>query len=366
MSGFGRVLALTALSVLFASSCERPETTASQLPAAATPPQPADEADPAAFSYGASLGSPSFSPVARIESSEPFLLSVLAGPRGIAFSAESGEAPAAAFGDTEGAAGFDAASWAFAQRGSTRYRLDAGDLAAYSLAAGSREDEGSETELWRYRSDSAPTAGPLVFDDVVVIATALPSLVAVDRKTGAFAYLKPLPVLLRGPLFYLGDESAIAGRGADGALFVFGVKAASEPPPDPVEALIRPHPGALARIEKRLAERMGKPEEKPPLVFGIFGPRDGVPDQGAALFRFESSVEQRSRVYVDGASGRPALVEIFSSEGEELASNLDYIGLEPVIDFTFAAERTFFIAAAYLSASAEEPVPRGRLVVAPK
>jgi hypothetical protein len=161
--------------------------------------------------------------------------------------------------------------------------------------------------------------------------------------------------------------------GADGSVSEYAVEPQSESAADAVEALIRPSREALGRIEARIRDRTGKRDEKPVFMFQVYRPRDEIPSEGVALFRADFTETGRCRVYVDGAASRPFLVEVFSEAGENLASNLDYVGVESVLEYVFEARMTYFVAVAQLSPNSEPGVSvqaigsyRPRLVIAPK
>ncbi len=375
MASAACLLALPA--ALFVSSCSRVESAPPSEPAAApSVPQPADDADPASFSWAAAFGAQPYRLLERLEPPLPFPRSFRASDSGLEL--RYGEGRAWTYGEIPAAsppsgAEFPSDSGGRARRGAYRYEVgENGDLVA-SLETGEKGSDGAPPErtLWRFVPEFRISAGPLAFDDVVVVATAAPSLVAVDRRTGTVAMEITIGERLAGPLFYLPASARLVARGADGALYAYGASSPSAESADPVEALLRPAPAAVSAIGTRLAERLGTPGERPLLSFFPYGPRDELPESGAAVFRYDSKLEQRSRVYVDGAGARPALVEIFSEDGETRASNLDYIGLDAVIDYTFAEGKSYYIAAAFLSreesAAADGAAsPRARLVVAKK
>lgn len=360
-------------------SCGRAPSPAPQ-PA---PPEPerkaeipvSDVPDPLFFSYQASLGNAPLSevPAPGIASNDarsavlpaPFPDSLLVAANGL-------DAAGLTIGIPGDGNRYDASAWGEARRGDFRYRIIDGTFlaAAQALPQGNDgEDERKERDLWRYRSSAAIVAGPVVFDDLVLIATDAPSFIAVDRNTGNFAFERPLRTSPRGPLFFLSGLSLVSALGSDGTLCLYSV--VPEESVDPVEAFLMPSAAALPLIEKRLADRLGKREERPVIVFHPYGPRSEVPASGTVLFRADFASDQRSRLYVENAASRPFLLEIFSASGEVLTSNIEYT-VEAVLEFGFEAGKTYYIAVALLSEKGESnaavslspAVPR--LVIAPK
>ncbi|MFA6508227.1 MAG: PQQ-binding-like beta-propeller repeat protein [Treponemataceae bacterium] len=366
------IFALVIFYVLVSVSCERsPVSTKPMTPAVIETKleEPvSDIPNPAAFSYQAILGdallsNPSSNEPDMISLTDPFPQTVLVDEKGIEVA-----------GQTIGRVGegqtYDVAAWGEARRGDYRYRITGGSVLIAEQVLPKKSETSEEPkalELWRYRSPSGVVAGPIAFDDRILIATDKPSFIAVDRKTGTIAFERDLLTLPRGPLFFLGGLSRVAAFDADGTLSMYNT--ASKVNADPIEAFLKPSEAAFPLIEKRIKDRLGKRDERPVILFQPFGPRDEIPSEGVVLFRMDFTKDQRSRLFVDGAASRPFLVEIFSSSGEVLSSNIEY-SVEAVLEFGFESGKTYFIAVALLSENSENnaavPAARPRLVIAAK
>ena len=371
---------ISAAAIFLYASCDRRETVVSPPgPAPDTKPMVSDRAEPANFSYNAALGNVLFREVDRVLLEDPFPRSILSGPSGLEVFPSGDGLPQRLAGDPVDGLRFDAALWGTALRGDLRYRIIAGTEVVSEVLlpipenTGDRESE-QYRELWRYRSSSVLTAGPLAFEDVVVVATSKPSFLVLDRNRGTLLDENHLTSLPNGLLFYLDGVSRVAAFGADGSVSLYEL-IPREKILDSVESALRPTSTALPLIEARLRDRLGKRDEKPSISFLPFPPRAGIPDSGVALFRIEAEETRKYRLYVDGAALRPYLLEIFDDSGDVLASNLDYVGLEAVLEYGFEAGKVYFLAVAFLgqdersretgSASAD-PGVHPRLVMAPK
>jgi hypothetical protein len=372
------LLTLAASSAFFVIllSCGRQEVSA---PVAPQPPAPvapaADVADPAGFSYGLSLGTFSIRERALLRLEDPFFPSLSVGAAGISMHLLPGDEPRLLYGDPGEVNRFDRSSWGTSTRGDLRYRIEGGtQVVAEEKSPGGAEAEAVYRETWRYRAERTLVAGLLAFDDIVLVATDKPSLVCLDRRDGTPRMEEELPALPEGPLFYLSGLGSLAVFGANGTLSIYALEREASASADPVEALLQPAPEAFALIEVRMRERLAKRDEQSEFLFHAYRPRTEVPSSGIVLYRFDPPASGKYRIYIDGAGKRPCLVELFSYSGEPLASNLDYVGLEPVLEHGLDIGAPYFIAAAFLG----EPVPEGapgtdspqgsvaRLVVAPK
>jgi hypothetical protein len=240
------------------------------------------------------------------------------------------------------------------RREATRYRIEGGtQVVAEEKSPGGAEAEAVYRETWRYRAERTLVAGLLAFDDIVLVATDKPSLVCLDRRDGTPRMEEELPALPEGPLFYLSGLGSLAVFGANGTLSIYALEREASASADPVEALLQPAPEAFALIEVRMRERLAKRDEQSEFLFHAYRPRTEVPSSGIVLYRFDPPASGKYRIYIDGAGKRPCLVELFSYSGEPLASNLDYVGLEPVLEHGLDIGAPYFIAAAFLG----EPVP---------
>lgn len=328
-------------------------------PPAPVAAEPADAPDSEAFSYAAAAAETVWAERASVALADPFPRAFLVDAAGIS-AVPSGDGDAQAlFGQAAEARRRDASAWGEARRGDYRYRVADGAVAAeLSGADGVRG-------LWRFAPDRAVVAGPLAFSDAVVAATEKPSLITLDRKTGALLRETELRSVAIGPLYYLEAAGLLAAVNADGTVTAYAAYAGSAEAPDPVEAFLRPGAEALERMESRLRERLGRGDEKPKLAFFPYGPRDAVPGTDVSVFRLDFPKAQKSRLHVADGGPRPFLLEVFSAEGEELASNLDYLGAEAALEYVFQADTVYFVAAAVLARDAADS-GSPRLAVVPK
>lgn len=366
-------------AVFFFASCGRGGSdVAPTAPVSEKAPVVSDIADPSSFSYSAALGDGALRELVRIQLADPFPRAVLVGASGLDLVPAAGGEAQRISDDPGDSIRFDFDRWGTSLRGDLRYRIaDGFELVAEERIAQEEGGEGEEPrfrELWRFRSDAALAAGPLAFDDVVLVATEKPAFLALDRRGGAVVFERGCSVLPRGPLFFLSGSSRLVSFGADGSVVLYAISPEGEAK-DAVEAALRPTDAALSLIDPRMRDRLGKRDEKPSFVFRSYPPSEEIPESGVVLFRTEAGETRRSRVYVDGASSKPYLVEIFSASGETLASNLDYVGVEAVLEYGFEEGKTYFVAVALLAQAAgaaqeaeakPESVSRPRLVIAQK
>ncbi len=204
--------------------------------------------------------------------------------------------------------------------------------------------ENGET-LWRYADRHKPSAGPLVFNDLVLIATDEPAFVAVGRLTGALAFRKNVDHPPLGPLTLLETPRLLAAYHSDGLIGLYGLtKDELEPLLDPVEAYIRPSQAALRLINAELAKLSGDAAFTGPERFELYGPRRSIPASGIGLFKYYPENDGTIRLYVHGAAEAPYLLALFDHEGAFLRSNVDYGSADKLLSFPAKADRFYYVA----------------------
>jgi hypothetical protein len=222
--------------------------------------------------------------------------------------------------------------------------------------------------LWKRDLAFSIAAGPIAFENLVLVATSRPSWIGLDRATGEPVFERPLDRRLYGPLVYVSDLRALVALGADGALCSYSALSAG-PAEDPVSLFLGPGPDARKRIEDRAAELVSSasPLALPLPVYPVGG-RPTLPALKASLHKFDCSVSQTYRIYVDGAGSVPALIVLFSAQGDELLSNLEYSGVGQVFAKALEQGATYYALVASLSDESESiaALSRARLVFAPK
>lgn len=235
---------------------------------------------------------------------------------------------------------------------------------------------GSEPFL-RYQAPERITAGPLVLQDVVLVATAQPAFIILDRPDLSVREIVPLDYLLLGSLTYEPGKKQISAFFGDGNLGTYSLRSAeggstSKAPVDPLDLLIKPDPQALSKIASKTAQLLSK---EGPFEFSLYAPYRSlikVPTDAAILCRYEiKGSEQKSagetlRLYVDGSSERPYLIAIFSDAGELSASNIEY-AVAKTLEVHIDVNRPYFVAVSFLNPpEAVSPVQVGHLVIVPK
>ncbi len=238
------------------------------------------------------------------------------------------------------------------------------------------DNYGSEP-LFRYRANERITAGPLVFQDVVLIATARPAFVILDRHDLTVQKTIPVDDFPLGPLTYDSEKKQISVFLGDGWRGIYTLQSGTgditiKESVDPVDLLIKPAPQALSKIVSKTAQLLSKEGAFEFSRYAPYRPGLPVPPDTALLCRYEmNGGEQKSagetiRLYVDGASERPYLIALFSDTGELMASNIEY-AVAKVLEAPIDGHRPYFVAVSYLNfPETGSPVPSGRLVIGPK
>lgn len=342
-----RYLLLAAGTALVASvflSCAPRTEPPAASPPEPPPPPPEAPAEPARLSFEFSLGNPSLEVVAdgrlpfgvpaRIEFGEDSVAVVPRGEDAEAFllrGAADAARPHAA----------QASALPTAGRGEHAYIAEGKALRIVRRVDGGNGESVEETARWV--SDTGIAAGPAVFEDVLLVATRTPEFVALDRKTLAPRFRRPLDRLVVGPLLPLSAVRQLAAFGADGTFLVLSLEeAGASAPQDPVASLLEPVPETASSISRKLAA-FGF--EAPLPAAGPFGPRDRVPADEAAFFALVPEKNGRMRLRLVGAGERQALFAVFSDDGELLASNVDYSSRSSAVEFAAkSGERLFLFA----------------------
>jgi len=235
------------------------------------------------------------------------------------------------------------------------------------------EDNGNtnlRTEINRWSSDAAIVAGPLAFEDALLIATDEPAFIALERKTLTLLFKRNLDVLLTGPLLPIFSSQLLCAFQADGEIAFFSLKNAEadsktpEDIPDAVEVLLRGDAETFSRIRERTAKLLGVGDAFSFNAMYPYKARNEFEGKGATLFRLDADLDGPARFYVSGTK-RPYLIAIFDSKGNELASNIEY-SVAPVISNRLSLDSVYFIAVSLLGDGEETTDAVPRLVIAPK
>lgn len=383
-----------------------------------------DIPDPAVSSYAASFELSGLDAVSVFYPNNPFIRALDVGPTSlvlVSYTSEGsvqqsviGSAPtgtdAASPGESSSSSRIDVDAWASeAWFGRVRYHVAEGttlvaERVSDEVASGFRERAGRSAEsessprgitlppkraasgptpatpapipvprtagpsvLWKRDLGVSVAAGPIVFENLVLVATSRPSWLGLDRTSGEPAFERPLERRLYGPLVYLSEKRVLAALGADGALCTYS--AALPAPEDPISRFLGPSPEARKRIEDRAVELVSSASALAlPLPVYPVGGRPTLPALKASLHKYDCAVSQTYRIYVDGAGSVPALVVLFSAQGDELLSNLEYSGVGQVVAKALDQGATYYVLVASLSDESEaiEALARASLVIAPK
>jgi len=268
-----------------------------------------------------------------------------------------------------------------AYMGALKYTCQGKDLLVWKRDTPSwppQEGDSYGSQPWlRYGAPERITAGPLVFQDVILVATAKPAFIVLDRHDLTVRQTVPLDHVPLGPLTYDPGKNQISVFLGDGSLGSYSLKpekggSSSKESVDPLDLLIKPEPPALSKIEAKTAQLLSK---EGPFEFSLFAPyRPGirVPQDTALLCRYEiTGSEQKNagetlRLYVDGASERPYLIAIFYDTGELMASNIEY-SVSKVLEAPVEANRPYFVAVSFLISPETFPLsPPAHFVIVPR
>lgn len=241
-------------------------------------------------------------------------------------------------------------------------RAASGSVPGVSASTGAAIPE--SVTIWKRDLDSRIVAGPAVFDNAVLIATARPSWIALDRRTGAVLFELPLDRLLTGPIVYLSGAKRIAALGADGSVCLYSPDAGSGS--DPVELFLGPNPEAMKLIRTRASEKVTAFASDSALAVYPYDEKGTLPTDKVVLVRYECGDSRSYRVYADGLGDSPVLVDLFSADGDLLASTLDYTGMDKFIVRALEKGAVYYCLVADLSGGEEGAAGKARLVVAPK
>lgn len=200
--------------------------------------------------------------------------------------------------------------------------------------------------VWRRDVGSPVAAGPIVFDNLVLVATSEPAWVGVDRRSGEILFRRPLDRRLSGPLAYLTEAKTLVALGTDGSVCSFSAPRAPEA--DPVARFLGPEAAAAERIHAKAAE-LARVEDLKELPVYLYGARPTLGPDRVALFRYDNATAGTYRIYVDGAGETPVLLALFSAEGEELLSNLEYAGVGQVLVKALEPGAVYYILTADLT-----------------
>lgn len=358
---FFAVFSIMAFAV--ASSCKgrnaTPDLPKNERPAEQALEAPAENAH---SSYDLILADASLAPFALEHPERPFPQTAVVGEDSLDLLYGENEAgysfrPYGAKGGSVAAQGlrFDVGAPREARRGKSVYRIEGKSLVASVEGAGA---EANAQRTWD--SNHFLVAGPIVFQDRILVATDAPSFVALDRATLAPVFERPMDALARGPLIFLAKPRLLAALHADGSVGLYTLeesatgaetvgKADSEI--DPVSALVDPPAASVAAMEAKTASLMGRDGVKFPPV-QLYGPEREVSGTDPLLFRMDADEKGGPmRLYLDGALTRPYLVAAFNASGEYIKSNIDYMGAEHVLEQRLEPKATYFFAVAFLSDS---------------
>jgi hypothetical protein len=219
--------------------------------------------------------------------------------------------------------------------------------------------------LGRWQAPFAIMAGPVVFKDAVLVATAEPAFVVLDRRDLTLRSTRSMSHLALGPMLVDEAGATLTLRHADGSTGVYALSTpAALPVPDPVAALIGPEAGPLAAMADKTGALLSTEGGFAFAAIDPYGPAGKVPPSGAELVRFEASQPDAAyRIYVDGAGERPYLLALFDQAGALIASNVEYQAAK-VLEFTPRSAQVYYVAAAFMGAAGEGQA--GRLVIVPK
>jgi hypothetical protein len=272
---------------------------------------------------------------------------------------------------------------ASAREGNISYFVQGNTLFAVRvISSGEGKPSGQDTEesqrlLNRWASPEWNIdGGPIVFADSLLLATAEPSLVVLNKSDLSFQRTIPLMYSFSGLMVVLDGAAFLAALHRDGSIGLYTLSEATQSPIDPVEAFIQPEPTALESIRKDAAMLLSKDSLFSFSSIDLYGPRREVPADGAVLYRYGMDEESGSaRMYIDGADGRPFLIAVYDDLGKRLATNVEYTAAA-VLEARLEQGLSYFIAVSFLDAeqprtteSGNGPSPdkikRTRLVIAP-
>ncbi|QQO11255.1 hypothetical protein [Breznakiella homolactica] len=360
---YGQLAAVIAAGVLLVSSCSFRDMLEKRKNGSSQGNEPAQELFQARwFSYDSSSAVPVFSLPAIRGLDDPFpeeaifgdgFLAVRSGSRSTAIlgtiPAENAEISGTAVRET-----------VRARSGKTLYSIRDGRLEVREVfgdsSSGTREsgsvDPAPEGKLLRTWDHSYMlTAGPLILGDFLILASARPSFLILNRNDLTVDREIPGDYLAAGPLVYIPGYAVMAAFHGNGTI---GLYAADPPVPagedhDPVAALIEPNASALREISVRAKEFFsidGDASFGPvtPYVSGIT-----VPPEGAALYLLPVNEEPRQyRVYISGPEDMPFGIMVFDETGGMRASNVEYEAAR-FLDITVPGRTRFYAAAGFFA-----------------
>jgi len=218
----------------------------------------------------------------------------------------------------------------------------------------------------RWQAPYTIVAGPVVFEDAVLVATSEPALTVLDRRDLSLRYTRPMRYLALGPMLVDEVGNSVLLQHADGSSGVYALAPPSVVPPaplaDPVAALIGPESGPLKAMAEKTGSLLSAESGFAFSAIDPYGPAGRIPPSGAELVRFEASgTDALYQAYIDEAGERPYLLALFDPTGVLIASNVEYQAAK-VLEFTARTEHVYYIAAAFMGGAG----PAGRLVIVPR
>ncbi|GAB1481692.1 hypothetical protein MASR2M78_05070 [Treponema sp.] len=364
------------VSLLFLVSCFQSKEDKQKLPAQGAPSNTElqeieGEANPLTFSFSEPLSQAALVKVSQYHPDYPFPEAVYLSASNLELLYGGQRVPILEGGETEeDELRYDLGSkesYKTARRGEIIYERKAHFLVQYLQDA----DTGDTTELNRYASKATLVAGPVAFQDALLLATDTPSFIILDRKSLSLLFEREIDSLLSDPLIPLFSQQLLFAHRSDGDMAFYSLKDRTSlqkgiaQDEDPVESLLRGNTDAFLLIRQRCAQLLGEAELESFQFKAIhpYLPRTELEAEGPVLFRLDADSNGTMKYFVQG-SDRPYLIAVFDSKGHEIISNIDY-SVSPLITAALNKGSTYFIATALLG-RADENASTPRLVIAAK
>jgi hypothetical protein len=210
------------------------------------------------------------------------------------------------------------------------------------------------TPRFQWEAPYRITAGPLVFADTVLLWTARPSCVILDRTSGRLVREIPLSYYVAGFESFIEGQDELLLIHGDHSL---GYYALQEESPGEEEAkteaafteILGPAPEARRNIEQKVATLLSRPQVPLNRTY-LFPARDDLDLLNPRLFRWDCPEGGSYLLSVEPPKGMslfPCMMALFNDSGEFLSSNLEYEAASR-FEFTRGEPGTLYFVVAFL------------------